>query len=249
MKKTRKIYLHNLRNEEWFNFFTEFKTIIEKFSPEKLKILKTFAVFSSLYILVDGIIEKIRKNRMTAQISELDKQRDTTFRGLVRTIDSYTYHFDMTKQAAAKNLDPVLSHYGNLADKPYNEETAGIYNFLQELRTNYVDEITVLEIAPWLDELEQKNNEFEKTILDRNQDEANKSELKLLDVRRDVDKAYTDIIERIEALLLLEEDENQKSLYETFLKELNTNIKRYTDIIAQRKGRKDSNSETNNYLS
>jgi hypothetical protein len=243
MKKTKKIYLHSLRNEEWFNFFTEFKAIVEKFSPEKLKIEKPFALFGSLYILVDGIIERIRKNKMTAHIFELDKQRDTTFRGLVHTIDSYTYHFDITKQKAAKNLSTVLSHYGNLADKPYNEETSGIYNFLQELRTNYGDEIDILELAPWLDDLEQKNSEFGKAILDRNQDEANKSELRLIDVRKDIDQCYTDIMERIEASALLEEDENQKNFYETFLKELNTNIKRYMDIIAQRKGRAEKNKE------
>jgi hypothetical protein len=235
--KFRKISFHNFRNEEWFNFLTEFKKFIEEMPSIKSKIAKLFALFLSLYFKADKIIEKIRKSRITPKIGELDKQRDTTFRGLIRTIESYKYHFDSAKRNAVESLQPVLKHYGNLAIKPYNEETAGINNFLQELRENHNNAIEILELTDWLNELEQNNQIFEDAILERNSEEANKTDLRLLEVRRETNRCYKDIIERLEALILIEEDEKEIENYTAFVKLLNTNIKRYLDTIAQRKGR------------
>jgi hypothetical protein len=246
MRKIKKINLQGLRNEEWYNFYNEFKRFVEEISPETLKIEKAFAVFLTLYTGVDEIIEKIRKSKYTKQISELDKERDSIFMGLIYVIKSYIHHFDSAKRNAAESLEPLISHYGNLAVKPYNEETAGIHNFLQEFRENYSDVIITLELTTWLDELERSNLVFEEAIIERNREGANKSELRLLDVRQEIDASYRDIVERIEALILLEEDEKGKEPYLAFTKTLNTNIKRYVDTIAQRKGRSDAKKEEEN---
>jgi hypothetical protein len=241
--KFRRINLHNMRSEEWFNFLTEFKRFVEGMPALRLKIAKLFAVFLILYDKADKIIEKIRKSRMTPQIAELDKQRDTTFRGLVQTIESHKNHFDSAKRNAAESLQPVLKHYGNLAIKPYNEETAGINNFLQELRENHKNAIETLELTDWLNELERNNQIFEDAVLERNREEASKTDLHLLDVRRETNHCYKDIIERLEALILLEEDEQEKEIYISFVKLLNTNIKRYLDAAAKRKGRSDAKGD------
>jgi hypothetical protein len=241
--KFRRINFHSLRNEEWFNFLTEFKKFIEEMPSIGAKIVKLFTLFLSLYLKADKIIEKIRQSRVTPQIGELDKQRDTTFRGVVRTIESYKYHFDSAKRNAAESLQPVLKHYGNLAIKPYNEETAGINNFLQELRENYSSAIEILKLTEWLNELERNNQIFEDAVLERNREDASKTDLRLLDVRREIDRCYKDIIERLEALILIEEDEKEIENYMSFVKLLNTNIKRYSDAVAQRKGRADAKDE------
>jgi hypothetical protein len=232
--KFKRIDLRRLRNEEWFNFFMEFKRFVEATSPEALNIDKLFVVFLSFYVKVDEIIEKILKSKLTPIISASDKKRDNTFRGLVHTIEAAKYCSDTVKITAAKSLDTLLLHYGNLADKPYNEETSGIYNFIQEFRTNYREELNTLDLSQWLDELEKNNNDFEDAILERNKEIAVRPGERLVDVRRDVDRCYRDIIQRLEALMLIEEDTGK---YEDFVKTLNANIKRYSDSIAQRKGR------------
>jgi hypothetical protein len=236
--KIKRIDLRSLRNEEWFNFFSEFKKFVEEVSPDALKIEKLFAVFAGLYNMADEVIEKIRKSNLTEQIAELDKQRDSSFRGLIFTIESYKHHFDSAKRDAAESLDILTTHYGNLATKPYNEETSGIYNFLQEFRANYSSAIATLELAAWLDELERSNLAFEDAVLKRNQEEATKTELRLLDIRRETNRCYANIIERLDALMLLaEEDGKENEVCISFAKTLNANIKRYLDTIAQRKGR------------
>jgi hypothetical protein len=96
-----------------------------------------------------------------------------------------------------------------------------------------------------LDELEKQNNDFEKAILERNKEISVRPEVRLLDVRREVDRCYRDIIQRIEASILLEEREEEINKYEVFVRTLNANIKRYLDTIAQRKGR--ASSVNNDY--
>jgi uncharacterized protein YecA (UPF0149 family) len=245
--KIKRINLSTLRNEEWFNFITEFKKFVEGVSPEKLNIEKLFAVFLGFYTTVDAIIEKIRKSGITNHISQLDKQRDITFRGLIYIIKAYKCHFDIVKRDAAKSLEPLIKHYGNLAIKPYNEETAGIYNFLQEFRGKYKDVIDMLELTDWLDALDNYNQIFEDAILERNSEGAKKTDLQLFSVRRKTNRSYLNIVERLEALILLEEDEGEMEKYISFVKTLNTNVKRYLDILAQRKGRSDAKKDNNKY--
>jgi hypothetical protein len=239
--KFKRINLRSLRNEEWFNFFTEFKRFVEEISARVLNIEKLFGVFLFLYAIADEIIEKILKSKITPQISTLDKKRDNTFKGLVQTIRASKHHFDNAKSAASRSLETLLKHYGNLAEKPYNEETSGIHNFIQEFRSNYKEELSILDLSAWLDELERDNNIFEEAILERNKEISGKSEVRLLDVRRDIDACYKEIIQRIEALMLVEEEETNK--YEPFVRMLNTNIKRYLDAVAQRKGRANADND------
>jgi hypothetical protein len=219
-----------LRNEEWFNFFTEFETYVEETTPEVLDIEALFVVFKSLYRMADDALEQIRKSKYTSSIVLLDELRDNTFQGLNETVRSALRHFDQGKRAAAERLVTLFNHYGNIADRPYNEETATVYNFLQDLRGKYPDEIITLDLTGWLNELERTNTEFEKAVLDRNREYAGRTDLNMLDVRRQTGRAYLDIIERIEALMLIHGEEK----FASFCKTLNANIERYKTAINRR---------------
>ena len=238
MKITR-IKLNRLRNEEWFNFFTEFKTFVEEAYPEVLDVEALFVVFMTLYGMADDALEQIRKSNYTSAIVQLDGLRDNAFLGLSETVHSYLRHFDEGKRTAADRLVMLFEHYGNIANKPYNEETASIYNFLQDIRGKYADEVATLDLASWLNELERTNTEFEKAVLDRNREYAGKTDLNMLDIRRRTGRAYLDIVERIEALSLIQGDEK----FAPFIRTLNANIERYKNAVSRRSGKADSQNE------
>jgi hypothetical protein len=63
--------------------------------------------------------------------------------------------------------------------------------------------------------------------------------LVVLDLRRKIDRCYLDIIERIEAQILLQGDET----FATFVKTLNTNIDRYLAVLNRRGGKKKGEKE------
>jgi hypothetical protein len=229
--KISRIKLIRLRNEEWFNFFTEFKTFVEQISPQALNIEALFAKFQALYVQADESLEVLRKSSYTAEIVHLDGVRDSTYRGLAEAVKSAQHHYHAPMREAADKLEVILEHYGNLSAKPYNEETAGIYNLLQDFRTKYAAEVNTLALSGWLDELEANNKAFETAILARNAEEAGNSiDVKMLEVRRQTDRCYLDIVERLEALMLIQGD----APFAAFVKKLNTNIERYKSVLSRR---------------
>jgi hypothetical protein len=231
--KTKRFKNEDLRNEEWFQFYTEFKTLVEQYTPAALNIDELFAVFLVLYSNSDEALEIIRKNAATGQLAEADTTRDIDFRGFAEAVKSALHHFDAAKREAARRLQITFDHYGNLARKPYDEETASIYNFVQEMNGKHASDIAVLGLNDWVIQLDADNKAFEALLKTRYAEDAGKTDLRMKDVRRETDRNYRDILDRIDALILI----NGDSAYAPFVKELNIRVERYSDIIAQRKGR------------
>jgi len=90
----------------------------------------------------------------------------------------------------------------------------------------------LLGLVDWVNELERRNDAFVALQASRNSEEANRSELRMKKVRLEVDPAYRKIVERINALIIV----NGEAPYAEFVKEVNARIGRAQDVIAQRKG-------------
>jgi hypothetical protein len=231
--KIKRIKLNRLRNEEWFNFFTEFKKFVTQATPEALDIEALFTVFVTLYTQADALLEVLRKSSYTSEIVHLDSVRDCTYRGLFEAVQSALHHYSEIYLTAAEKIKPVFDHYGNLSEKSYNEETSGIYNLLKELRGTYAPQVATLALEGWVDELERNNQAFEAAILARNAEKATKTaDVSLLDIRRKASRCYLDILERLEAQILL----HGEAKYSDFVKTLNANIERYANVLSRRKG-------------
>jgi hypothetical protein len=240
--KIKRINLNKLRNEEWFNFFTEFKTFVEEFYPQAQNIEELFPLFLNLYSMADTALDKITKSEFTSTIVQLDEKRDNTFRGLVATAKAALFHYEDDKRAIAKKIVDLFDHYGNLAVKSYNEETASIYNLLQDLRGDYAGIVRALSLSGWVDALDKNNCDFEKAILDRNRESAGKTDVNMVEVRAKANRCYLDIIERFEALMLVQGDGD----FAPFVKTLNNNIDRYNTALKRhsRGGRKNEPGES-----
>jgi hypothetical protein len=221
--KVIRLNCHNFRNEEWFQFFTEFRDLVNKYSPETLDIAALFILFLTLYGDADTALEVIRKSMETALMDKADQKRDHTFRGFIDAVKSALNHFDPEKQKAANELVILLEHFGNLAEKAPNEETASIYNFLQELRGAYAPKVATLGLADWITELDANNQAYEELVKKRNVEVTSRTNLRMVEVRKKTQDVYRSIIERIEALIVV----NGESQYADFVIELNGYIKRY----------------------
>jgi hypothetical protein len=238
--KISRIKLTGMRNEEWFNFFTEFKTFVEQeSSPKALDIEALFATFLVLYAQADKALEVLRKSSYTAEIVQLDGVRDGTYRGLTETVRAGLHHYSAPVREAAEKLEVIIDRYGNLSAKPYNEETAGIYNLLQDLRAK-VNEVSILNLSGWLNELEANSQAFETAILARNAEEAGHvADVNMLEIRRQTDRCYLDIVERLEALMLIQGD----AAFAGFVNKLNANIARYKNVLSRRGHHKEEKTD------
>ena len=232
--KTETVRTSHLRNDEHFQFNTEFRDLVDKTGPATLKIQSQYDAFLSAFSLEDEALKKIMKSAITADIQAADHVRDVTFRGMAGAAKAALDHFNTDVQAAAKRLKIVFDTYGNVANKPLNEETSAIYNLLQELKGPYAADVSRTGLTDWVAELEANNSAFDKLVKDRYDESAARTGLVLKEVRLQVDAAYRTVTERIDALLLIEGDK----VYEDFIRQLNVIIEKYKNTIAQRQGRK-----------
>ena len=231
--KTEKFDLPKLRNDEHFQFITEFRDAVLRFGADTLKISVQFEPWLLLYAQEDKALKKIMKSAITADIQEADRRRDQLFRGMVDANNAALRHFRPEVQEAARRLKIVFDTYGNLAKKPLNEQTSAVYNLLQDLNGTYAADATTAGLKEWMDELQAASEAFDRLIKDRYEESALKTDLVLKQVRQQVDGQYRLIIERINALVTIEGAE----AYTEFIRYLNTIIARYTTTVAQRAGK------------
>jgi hypothetical protein len=236
--KFKKINKLQLRGDAHFQFHTEFKDLLGKITlaPEVLQLAPLLAKYMDFYKIEDEGLKKIRKSAITNQIQEADKARDEIFTGMAEQNKSLLKHFEPAKRNAAERLQIVFNTYGNVAIKSLNEETSGVYNLLQDLRSDkYLADTTAAGLLDWAKELETRNAAFETLIKQRDTETADKTDVNLKEARANLDAVYDEITDIIEAHILLCTD--SKAVLEPIVTAFNPTIERYIRLLNARRGR------------
>ncbi|MDR2449537.1 MAG: DUF6261 family protein [Prevotellaceae bacterium] len=225
----------HLRNESHVEFHTTVNTLFSRFGPTALGIDALYAVYSSLLVEEIDALDIIRRSELTIEIEEKDQERDSLYRGFVDNVKSQLHHFDPVKREAARKVEIILEHYGNIAAKSLDEETAAIDDLYRELLKpeNYPQVIT-LGLEPWMEELVQASRRLEQLMMDRYNEAAKRPNVHMRSVRREVDKVFRAILDLLEALVRVNGPDTNRA----FITELNVVMGRYKDIMAQEAGRR-----------
>lgn len=237
VKKSRTILL---RNEEHFQFETDFKNLVERFTPATLTVETLYAAFLLEYNKESEAINVIRKSDQTELLETRDYKRDQSYNGMRKDVLAKLLHFNKEVVAAAARLAIVFDQYGDVANKPYNEETASITKLHNELSTTYAADMETVKCADWLPVLNADNIAFSTGMSQRFSSESGKTELKMKEIRKKVDAAYNKVVKRLNALI----EVNGETNYTEFVKELNQRIQYYNNVLAIRQGR--NNNDNNN---
>jgi len=232
--KIEAFFRKHLRNHEHFQFHTAVRDLIIKEGAQTLKIVTQFATYQALYDVEDEGIQKVSKSFLTGKIHEADKARDDIYTGMVLINEGSLRHFSEPVREAAGRLKILFDTYGNIAQKPLNEQTSAVHNILQELKGGYLAATQTVGINAWVAELETRNAALDALYLERIDEAASKTDIVVKTARIELDAAYDIIVERINALAVVEGIE----LYESFIRKLNLLIDKYTAILNARTGRK-----------
>lgn len=225
--------LRDLRNEEHSMFNIDFEKLVARFTPEALGIQTLYPAWLSAFEVETASLNVVQGSAITDELSVADSERDTLFSGLAGTIKSAINHFDAEVKAAAGRLELLFGTYGNVAIKPYDQETAAIIKLVEELEDPYAADVAKLGLAPWVAELKSKNIAFDNLKNTRYSENAAKPQQNLKEARLETDKAYRAIVKRINALI----EVNGEEAYADFVNEVNQRIESYNMVLAQRHGR------------
>lgn len=235
------INLNNLRNEEHYKFHLDVTKLAAQYTPTVLGIEQKYPFYLAVFDAEAKALNVVQGSVLTDELIDADSERDDTFNGLSTTIKAALNHFDPETKAAANRLKLLFNTYGNLAVKPYDQETASIVKLVAELRGSYLADSTKLNLSGWVTELEAKNNAFEAIKQSRYTESTIKPQQNLKLARVDTDTAYRAIVKRIEASMEL----NGDTVYAGFVNELNARIGNYQQLLAQRQGRNAKAKESN----
>lgn len=214
----------HLRNNKHFQFHAEARALVEKHTPEALKIEAQFADYSARFALEDEGLKKIVKSALTRRIQDADADRDKTFGGLAETVRAACRHFAAATRESAERVRVVLDTYGNVAHLPLNEETSAIFNLLQDLRSaKTAPDVAAVGVGAWVNELERRNGVFDSLVKTRYEETGERSDVVLKAERAKVDEAYRAIVKRINALAEVEGE----AAYKPFIDTLNAVIAKY----------------------
>ena len=238
----KKVHLVSLRNAEHLQFQNDFKAEVEKKTPTALGIDTQFANYLLKYKEEDEALVYIRKSSQTDLLNEADSYRDRIFRGLCDTGRAALNHFKPEKAEAARKVNIVFDTYGNITVEAYDEETAKINSLIKELRDNHANDLDLLALNEWVDELENANNKFVDIKNERYTEESSKTSLRMKKVRTETDALYKEMVNRINAQILLNGDTN----YIDFVTALNQRIENVKLVLAKRRGGKGGDEDENN---
>ncbi|MDR1865667.1 MAG: DUF6261 family protein [Bacteroidales bacterium] len=225
--------LKHLRNEEHFQLMSDFKKLAEAVGVSALYIDRFFAAFVVLLDKENLALEVIRKSELTAGITEADERRDNVYRGFLILLESYLHSPRSEKVEAARHLRIVTDHYGDFRNKPYNEETASITNFVQEVYERCAADLDTLNAGEWISELSAANQTFDELMNRRFDRAAEREYVSLRETRNEIDKIYAQMVEFIDASVIL----NGGEAHTGFVNRLNERVQYYKSTLAQRKGR------------
>jgi len=211
----------------------EFRSLVIAHGAESLKIAAQFAIYEPALEREDEGIKKVSKSFLTAKIHAADKARDEIWSGMVLINDGSLKHYSEPVREAAGKLKILFDTYGNISQKPLNEQTSAIYNILQELREEYLAAAQTVGITSWANELEARNNAFEALVMARYNEAGAKTNVAVKAAREEVDAAYDTIVERLNALAVIEGE----GAYAAFIRTLNAIIAKYNAILNGRLGR------------
>jgi hypothetical protein len=228
----------NLRNEAHVEYHDAVKTLFVTYPPAMLNVVAQYNVYQAAYTEEVEALDIIRRSELTAEIEEEDKKRDTIFRGLVDLVTGATHHFDPNKRTAALRILNVINHYGNIARKRLDEETAAIDDLYRELQTGeFPAYLSQLGLTEWTDELDGHNRRFKELMQDRYYEAAERPTVRMKAARKVTDETFRALLNQVEALVLVQGE----AAYLPFIHALNAISERYKNIMAQEAGERTKN--------
>jgi AcrR family transcriptional regulator len=189
-------------NELHFRFHSENDGLYARYGEAPLGISEFITPFRSRLADLDAALERIRKSADTDRIATADDDFDRSFSGMHEYTRSCRNHFDPAVRRAAENLAVVFDHYGNIGKEAYRQELASSYNLMQELRARLTD-VQALNLDPWMTAHEQAAAALAALLDSRTGETAQQTDLRVREVRREVDALYQQITDRIDAMINL----------------------------------------------
>jgi hypothetical protein len=234
------VSLSQFPNNLHFPYTSESLALFMKYNPSTLGIKEFFDPFELSFQKLDTAFEYSPKSPETERIARLDEEFDLTFAGMRNYSFSFLKHFNEDDRYAAENLKIIFDKYGNIARQPYRQAIGSSHNLVQELR-NRPDDIQKINLTSWIDAHEAAAKKVADLLDKRIEEMSQQTNLRIREVRQEVDFYYHKIVNRINAMINI----HGKDYVPGFFEEFNRHATEYNNKYAIHIGRIQAEKEKN----
>lgn len=158
-------------------------------------------------------------------LDEADQKRDNAYQTLVNFVKAYAYVDGQVVEAAYTKLSDLIKSYKNVTKVTYEEESAQLARFLEQLaKPDYQEALTTLNITSHYDNLQAAQSKFVVVYKARLSEQANTKIGQSKQQKQTLQAAYDYIIDLV---AVLSHGQPEHQAYQNLKAQLNTIRKRY----------------------
>ena len=213
-------------------YYGQIKNIIMPNTTLVSTLDSVWTTFTSALQAFDTAYAQARKWEQTADIEDMDRQRDNALSAFLNALKAMQASPNATKAAAAKTLTFIRDKYTLSPADEYMKETTAISQMIQEIEANAASELSAAGLDDWLADLKQKNEAFLAKMNERTEAQAGQQKGILREMRLRCEAAYRDLLKLINALTIVEIPAGFN--YDPILDRLNAEVEHYRQILARK---------------
>lgn len=234
MEPIESVGLFKLRNLAHYQLMADFDSLITKTTTTQLGITTLYPAFRSALTAEETALRSEQGSLRTKDIEEQDTRRDNILQALGLRIQSCMVSPLAEENTAAQPIKATIDRYGDLKNRTYNEETAGITQLVAELQQASLSaNCDKAGIAQLVAELKISNTEFSRLMDERNAELASRTAGDVRAIRKTIDPVYHQIADHINAQITLN---LAKPATISFVSQWNEKLRYYRKTLNQQAG-------------
>jgi hypothetical protein len=186
----KSIRFKNLRNEAHYEFLVVVNNLLIKFPMVMTLVNLFYSGFVTLLEKESQLVDAAKKSPLTDRLAEADKRIDGDIFAIRNIVKAMMKHFDAMVAEAARELNIRLKNFGNIRQKPYEEESAAVQLLVRDLQTTFAQQVQIVGLEQWVPELAAAEAEFTTLFEQRNTEEADRPQGGMKDVRKEIEDVY-----------------------------------------------------------
>lgn len=205
MIKIEPIDLRTLENNEHFQFMVGFDNLVctHKASVMGSEIL--YNVFKNTLMAEDLAFRVEQGSSVLLTLDRLDRQRDKTWYAINMRIKATLQSPLEEEVQSAQVVEKIINLYGDICALTNGEQSEAITSLTDDLQHPVIDlHINKLGLSEWVSELKRQNEKFKSVLKDRNSEFVGRESNDVKAARTLLDPVYLQLVERINASLILE---------------------------------------------
>lgn len=223
MSEIQAISLERMNNGAHFLFISNVLARAEADTKVASKVGSQLAALRAAKEQEDIDLKISNKSLLTDDIKAADQERDALYASYKKSVQGFLGHPVETMAKAAKVLNQHIKDYGIDPKMQLDKQTGLLINFIQDLESKYVNEISTLSLGAFVTAMKASNEKVRSLTSERTDERMTKNVGALKASRAVSDDAYRLLVKFVNAYALIEGDKD----YVSFIDYVNTEIVHY----------------------